>query len=273
MKSSNKKALELFRLPADFKLRDADASRQPLGDGDKGDDKETTAALLERVAALQPMLYAQRKHKVLLVLQGMDASGKDGAVRSLFGAINPVGLRAVSFKAPTELELAHDYLWRVHREVPAKGELTVFNRSHYEDVLITRVLGMVDDKECKRRYAHIRDFERMLAETGTTIIKVFLHVSKDEQRSRLQARLDDPAKQWKLDPADFELRKKWSAFRRAYEDALRETDASHAPWYVVPADSKPHRDLAIASILLETLEGLKLKWPKPDPALLAIKIK
>lgn len=267
------KARELFRLPADFKLRDADASRQLLGEGDKGDDKQATAALLERAAALQVMLYAQRKSKVLLVLQGMDASGKDGAVRNLFGAINPAGLRAVSFKSPTELELAHDYLWRVHREVPAHGEMVVFNRSHYEDVLITRVKGMVDAKECKRRYAHIRDFERMLADTGTTIIKVFLHLSKQEQRARLQARLDDPAKQWKLDPADFELRKKWTTFQRAYEDAMRETDAGHAPWYVVPADSKPRRDLAIAAILVETLESLQLSWPKPDPALLATKIK
>lgn len=149
----------------------------------------------------------------------------------------------------------------------------VFNRSHYEDVLITRVLGMIDARECKRRYAHIRDFERMLAESGTTIIKVFLHISKDEQRERLQDRLDDPEKQWKLDPADFEQRKKWPAFQRAYGEALRETDADHAPWYVVPADSKAHRNLAIASLLLETLEELRLSWPKPDPELLKLKFK
>jgi polyphosphate kinase 2 (PPK2 family) len=161
----------------------------------------------------------------------------------------------------------------VHHAVPGKGEIAIFNRSHYEDVLITRVMGLTDAKECQRRYAHIRDFERLLAETGTVIIKVFLHISKDEQRERLQARLDDPAKQWKFDPADIEQRKKWSAFQRAYEDAMLATDAGHAPWYVVPADSKPQRDLAIASILLATLEGLKLRWPKPDPALADIKIK
>ena len=269
------KARDVFRFAPDVKLRDADAARQPLdkGNADKQDTREATQRLLERVAELQPMLHAQGKHKVLLVLQGMDTSGKDGAIRSLFSTINPVGLRAVSFKAPTEIEAGHDFLWRVHRQTPAKGELAVFNRSHYEDVLITRVLGMIDARECKRRYAHIRDFERMLAETGTTIIKVFLHISKDEQRERLQARLDDPAKQWKLDPADFEQRKKWAAFQRAYEDAMQATDADHAPWYVVPADSKPQRNLAIAALLLETLESLKLAWPKPDPSLLALKIK
>jgi PPK2 family polyphosphate:nucleotide phosphotransferase len=270
-------ARSLLRFSPDAKLRDADAGRQPLSDAAgsnaKADIKEATARLLGRLADLQPMLQAQGKHKVLLVLQGMDTSGKDGAVRSLFSTINPVGLRAVSFKAPSEIELGHDFLWRVHRETPAKGELVVFNRSHYEDVLITRVLGMIDAKECRRRYEHIRDFERMLAETGTTILKVFLHISKDEQRERLQARLDDPAKRWKLDPADFEQRKKWSVFQRAYQDAMQATDADHAPWYVVPADSKPHRNLAIASLLLETLERLKLDWPKPDPALLDMKFK
>ena len=270
------KARDLFRFAPDVKLRDADAARQPLGKANtdaKSGTKDATQRLLGRIAELQPMLHAQGKHKVLLVLQGMDTSGKDGAIRSLFSAVNPVGLRAVSFKAPTEIEAGHDFLWRVHRQTPAKGEMVVFNRSHYEDVLITRVLGMIDAKECKRRYAHIRDFERTLAETGTTILKVFLHISKDEQRERLQARLDDPAKQWKLDPADFEQRKKWATFQRAYQDAMQATDADHAPWYVVPADSKPQRNLAIAALLLETLESLKLAWPKPDPALLALKIK
>jgi polyphosphate kinase 2 (PPK2 family) len=155
----------------------------------------------------------------------------------------------------------------VHRYVPAKGEMVVFNRSHYEEVLVTRVLKQIDGKECRRRYAQIRDFERMLAETGTTILKVFLHISKDEQRQRLQARLDNPKKQWKFDPSDIEQRKKWRTFQRAYEDAIRATDADHAPWYVVPADSKPHRDVAIASLLLETLESLKLRWPQPHPGM------
>lgn len=267
------KASALFRAPSKLKLRDSDAARRPLDGGGKAEIKEKTDQLLERVAGLQPMLHAQRKHKVLLVLQGMDACGKDGAVRTLFGKINPVGIRAAWFQTPTASEAAHDYLWRVHRMVPGLGELTVFNRSHYEDVLVTRVLGTVDAREARRRYAQIRDFERMLAETGTTILKVFLHISKDEQRERLQARIDDPGKQWKFDPSDLEQRKKWSTFQRLYEEAIVATDADHAPWYVVPADSKPHRDLAIAALLLETLEGLKLRWPKPDPMVTDLKIK
>ena len=279
------KTLPLLRIPSGFTLQDDDASRQPLKElyADTGKDggksatkdavRDATERLLERVAELQPMLHAQRQHKVLLLLQGMDTSGKDGVIRSLYGSINPVGLRAEGFAAPTPIELSHDYLWRVHRVVPAQGEMVVFNRSHYEDVLVPRVLEMIDKDECQRRYAHIRDFERMLAETGTVIIKVFLHLSKDEQRERLQARLDDPAKQWKFDPNDLAQRKKWSDFQRAYEDAMLATDADHAPWYVVPADSKTQRNLAIASILLETLEGLKLDWPKPDPALADVKIK
>jgi PPK2 family polyphosphate:nucleotide phosphotransferase len=267
------KVRDLFRVPDHFTLEEADAARQPLGDGSKAGDKERTEELLERVNDLQTMLYAQRRHKVLLVLQGMDTSGKDGAVRSLYGKINPVGLRAAAFKAPTEQEAGYDYLWRIHRHVPAKGEMVVFNRSHYEEVLITRVLRQIDGKECQRRYAQIRDFERMLAETGTTLIKVFLHISKDEQRRRLQERVENPKKQWKFDQSDIEQRKKWRTFLRAYEEAIAATDADHAPWYIVPADSKPHRDLAIASLLLETLESLKLRWPAADPSLAAMKIR
>lgn len=267
------KARDLFRVPDNFTLRDADAAAQPFGDGSKAGDKERTKALLEQVNDLQTMLYAQRRHKVLLVLQGMDTSGKDGAVRSLYSEINPVGLRTAAFKAPTELEAGYDYLWRVHRHVPAKGEMVVFNRSHYEDVLITRVLKQVDSRECLRRYAHIRDFERMLAETGTTILKVFLHISKDEQRKRLQARIEDPKKQWKFDQSDIEQRKKWRTFQGAYQEAILATDADHAPWYIVPADSKPHRDLAIAALLLETLQGLRLRWPEPDASLAEMTIR
>lgn len=267
------KARDLFRVPDPFTLHDDDAARQLLGDGSKTGDKERTEALLEQVSDLQTMLYAQRKHKVLLVLQGMDTSGKDGAVRSLYGKINPVGLRTAAFRAPTALEAGYDYLWRVHRQVPAKGEMVVFNRSHYEDVLITRVLKQIGGKECRRRYAQIRDFERMLAETGTTVLKVFLHISKDEQRKRLQARIEDPKKQWKFDQSDIDQRKKWRAFQAAYEEAIAATDTDDAPWYIVPADAKPHRDLAIASLLLETLQGLRLRWPAPDEELDGLKIR
>jgi len=271
------KARDLFRVPDPFTLRDDDAARKPLEAGEKAGgkagDKERTEALLEQINDLQTMLYAQRKHKVLLVLQGMDTSGKDGAVRSLYSRINPVGLRMAAFKAPTAQEAGYDYLWRVHRQVPAAGEMVVFNRSHYEEVLITRVLKQIDGKECRRRYAQIRDFERMLAETGTTLIKVFLHISKDEQRKRLQARIEDPKKQWKFDQSDIGQRKKWRAFQAAYEEAILATDTDDAPWYIVPADAKPHRDLAIASLLLETLQGLRLRWPAPDADLDGLKIR
>lgn len=269
-------ALKLDEAHADAVLIGAAAKNGKDDKDDKDElkarDKEETQRLIGRIAELQAMLYAQRKHKLLLILQGMDTSGKDGTIRALFNQVNPVGIRVAAFKAPTGIELAHDYLWRIHQQVPALGEIAIFNRSHYEDVLVTSVTGLIDGPECKRRYAQIRDFERMLAETGTVVVKVFLHISKEEQRQRLQERLDDPDKQWKFDPADIEARKQWPEFQRAYQRALRETDAEHAPWYVVPADSKTQRNLAIAAILLETLESLKLRWPAADPKLSALKI-
>jgi len=207
-----------------------------------------------------------------LILQGMDTSGKDGTVRALFSQINPMGLHATGFVAPTDKEKAHDFLWRVHARVPGKGEIGIFNRSHYEDVLVPRVAGALDDDACARRYAQIRDFERMLAETGTTVVKVFLHISKDEQRARLQARLDDPEKHWKFDPADLAARVKWDVYQRAYADVIDATDCDHAPWYIVPADSKTHRNLIIAHLLLETMQGMKLAWPAPKADMSKVKI-
>ena len=270
-------ARQRFRAADKQKLRDEDAddsafssrAANPELSKSKGKalDIKRTDALIKRIAALQSMLYAQRKQKVLLVLQGMDTSGKDGTVRAMFSGVSPMGVSAVAFKGPTDEELDHDYLWRVHQHVPPKGKIAIFNRSHYEDVLITKVQGMIDGGECKRRYAQIRDFERMLAETGTVIVKVFLHISKEEQRERLQERLDDPNKQWKFDPNDIEQRKKWNEYQRAYEQAIRETDQPHAPWYIVPANSKTHRNLVIASLLLETLEGMELSFPPPHPDL------
>lgn len=274
------KARERFRMQLPVKLRDGDAGDTPLRDADskyskdeiKHRERAQTDDLTARLADLQQMLFATRKAKVLLVLQGMDTAGKDGTLRALFSRINPMGLRGVQFKAPSLDEQAHDFLWRVHRQVPAAGEITIFNRSHYEDVLVPRVQGLIDDKECKRRYGHIRDFERMLSETGTVVIKVFLHISKDEQRERLQARLDDPDKQWKFDPNDVVQRKLWDEYQRAYEAAMEATDADHAPWYVIPADSKTHRNLLVASLLLEIMEGLKLSFPEPDPKLSKLKV-
>lgn len=264
--------LERFRAPKKLELRDKDAGDTPLRDDKKGKlkngelkerERVLTAELTGEIAKLQEKLYAAREQKLLLVLQGMDTSGKDGTVRSLFAQINPMGLHATGFVAPTDKEKAHDFLWRVHARVPGKGEIGIFNRSHYEDVLVPRVLGTLDDKDCERRYAQIRDFERMLAETGTTVMKVFLHISKDEQRERLQARVDDPEKHWKFDPSDLVARGKWDDYQRAYADAINATDCDHAPWYIVPADSKTHRNLIIAHLMLETMQGVKLEWPAP----------
>jgi PPK2 family polyphosphate:nucleotide phosphotransferase len=274
-------ARERFLAPKSVKLRDEDAGLTPLreknGDkngGAKQRERALTSELIGQIAHFQEMLFAGHKQKLLLVLQGMDTSGKDGTTRALFSEskISPMGLRAVGFTAPSERERAHDYLWRVHAHVPAAGQIAVFNRSHYEDVLVPRVLGDIDGKETKRRYAQIRDFERMLSETGTTILKIFLHISKDEQKERLQERLDDPEKHWKFDPADLAARAQWDSYQRAYEDAIGATNADHAPWYIVPADSKTHRNLIVAHLLLETMQDMKLAWPAPKADLDKVKV-
>ena len=228
-------------------------------------DKQLAIAALEKIAneinSLQDILYAQGKHKVLLVLQGMDASGKDGTVKHVFSECDPLGIRLASFKAPSAEELARDYLWRVHKEVPQKGEIVIFNRSHYEDVLIVKVHDWIDDAECKRRYAQINDFERLLAETGTTIIKCFLHISKAEQKVRMQKRIDDPTKTWKFNPNDLKERALWPQYMQAYEAAIAATSTDYAPWYVVPADNKMNRNLLISKILLAHLKKLKPIYP------------
>jgi len=273
------KVLERFRAPKKVELSDEAAGETPLREKSKnknGEVKEReralTAELTGELAKCQEKLYASRKQKFLLILQGMDTAGKDGTVSALFSQLNPMGLRAQAFVAPTERERAHDFLWRVHPHVPANGEIAIFNRSHYEDVLVPRVNGDLDDDACERRYAQIRDFERMLAETGTTIVKLFLHISKDEQKARLQERLDDPEKHWKFDPNDLAVRARWDDYQRAYEAAIRATDADHAPWYIVPADSKTHRNLITAHILLETMRGMDLSWPAPKADLEKVKI-
>lgn len=255
------KARERLRATKKLKVTDGDAAAKPLSSNNKADDKARLDQLTQQIAVLQDIFYAEHQRKLLVVLQGMDTSGKDGTVKGVFGRIDPLGISSVAFKAPAPIEREHDYLWRVHQKVPAQGEIALFNRSHYEDVLITFVHGWIDEKECKRRYAHIRDFERMLAETGTVLMKFFLHISKDEQKRRLEERLADPDKHWKFDPQDLEERKYWEAYQSAYTQAIAETDADHAPWYVIPADSKTHRNLSIASVVLETLEEMKLAYP------------
>ena len=213
---------------------------------------------------LQELLYAEHKHQVLVVLQGMDTSGKDGAIRHVFEGVNPQGVRVASFKAPTPEELDHDYLWRVHKVVPVKGEMVIFNRSHYEDVLVVRVHNYVPSDVWKKRFDQINQFERMLTENGTTILKFYLYIDRDEQRQRLQARLDDSTKRWKFRLGDLEERKLWSDYMQAYEDVLSKTSTEYAPWIIVPANHKWYRDVVISSVLVDTLQRLGMKYPEPE---------
>jgi PPK2 family polyphosphate:nucleotide phosphotransferase len=272
-------SLDDFRVPyfgdkkaEKFSLAAIDPGAKPFSTGSKEGDRDRQSELGLKIDVQQERLHAQRHQRVLLVLQGMDTSGKDGTIRGVFHEVDPLGLRIVAFRAPTPIELSRDFLWRVHLQVPAAGELAIFNRSHYEDVLVPRVMGQIDEAECERRFRQIRDFEAMLAETGTTIIKCLLHISKDEQRSRIQSRIDDPTKHWKFDVSDLEARKHWDAYEAAYRDALAATSTEHAPWYVIPADSKSHRNLMVAELLLRLMEGLKLEYPPAKPELKGLTI-
>jgi PPK2 family polyphosphate:nucleotide phosphotransferase len=232
-----------------------------------GWEKSEAKAELDKVKAkldlLQQRLYAEKRRSLLLVLQAMDAAGKDGTIRSMLSGLNPAGVQVTSFGVPGGPEAEHDYLWRVHAAVPAKGEIGIFNRSHYEDVLVVRVKDFVPKPVWSKRFDHINSFERMLADEGTTVVKVFLHVSKDEQRERLQERVDDPEKRWKFRAGDLDDRALWPKFQSAYQDAIRRTSTAHAPWYVVPADRNWVRNLAVAKILLHHLERMNPKLPPP----------
>ncbi len=219
---------------------------------------------------LQELLYAQGKHKMLIVLQAMDTGGKDGTIRHVFDGTNPQGVKVASFKKPTPEELAHDYLWRIHQHTPANGEITIFNRSHYEDVLVVRVHNLVPPNVWQRRYDHINAFEKLLADEGTTIVKFFLHISKEEQRERLQARVDTPEKNWKFAFGDLDERKRWDDYISAYEAALSRTSSEWAPWYVVPADRKWYRNLVITRVLTDTLKGLNMSYPEPTTDLTGV---
>jgi len=235
--------------------------------GFKGKRKDADARLLElneRLDVLQESLWAEHKHKVLVVLQGMDTSGKDGTIRHVFEGVNPLGVRVAAFKAPTAEELDHDFLWRVHPKVPGRGEMVIFNRSHYEDVLVARVMKLVPPEVWRQRYDQINDFERLLTQTGTVILKFFLCISKDEQKERLQGRLDAPQKRWKFRKGDLLDRAHWDEYMEAYEDALARTSQKHAPWYVVPADKKWYRILVVAEVLVKALEDLKIQIPEPE---------
>lgn len=251
----------------DFDPRDT----KPFG-GDKDEGRARVAKLNARLEELQEALYAEGRHRLLVVLQGLDSSGKDGTIRTVFDGVNPQGVKVACFKKPTSPELAHDFLWRVHPHTPACGEIAIWNRSHYEDVLIARVHELVTEDCWKRRYEHIRAFESLLADEGTTILKFFLHIGKDEQRQRLQERIDDPKKRWKWNKADLEERRHFDDYRAAYEDALSATAAKHAPWYVVPADRNWYRDLVISEVLVATLEKLDIRLPPGDPGIEDLKV-
>ncbi|MDO7875721.1 polyphosphate kinase 2 family protein [Hymenobacter sp. ASUV-10] len=220
--------------------------------------------LRERLSELQENLYAEHRRSVLLVFQAMDTGGKDGAIEKLLTGVNPAGVQVSPFKAPSTKELNHDFLWRIHQQTPGKGHIGVFNRSHYEDVLITRVHGLIDEATWQRRYTDINNFERLLTNDHTRILKFFLHISKEEQAARLQARLDDPAKRWKFDPNDLKERKYWDDYQTAYEDALRHCSPPESPWFVVPADKKWARDLAIIEIVVAALEDMNPQPPAPS---------
>lgn len=249
-------------------------SRVDLGDWDPNDKsafperkKEGRKRLLElneQLEELQELLYAEHKHKVLIVLQAMDTGGKDGTIRHVFEGVNPQGVRVAGFKKPTPQELDHDYLWRVHRQTPGRGEIVIFNRSHYEDVLVVRVHSLVPQEVWSKRYDHINAFERTLVDEGTTMVKFFLHIDLEEQKQRFQARLDEPHKHWKFNPADLDERKLWPEYVRAYEDTLSRTSTDWAPWYIVPANRKWYRNLVVGTVITETLASLDMQYPEPD---------
>jgi PPK2 family polyphosphate:nucleotide phosphotransferase len=246
--------------PAGLSGRDPTAT---LGLVDKAEGKDRLAALLAELSDYQNRLWAEDRRSLLLILQGLDASGKDGTVRKVFTGVNPQGCRVVSFKAPTRLELEHDFLWRIHANCPACGEIGIFNRSHYEDVVTVRVMELAPEEVWRPRIPHIREFERMLVEEGTAIVKCYLHISKQEQKQRLEARVANPEKRWKFDPNDLETRKRWDRFLAAYEEALSATSTVVAPWHVIPADRKWVRNVAVATVLVETLRRLDPQFPEP----------
>jgi len=257
--------MERFRVkPGDkVDLKQWDPADRSAFAGSKEEAEKELARLNRSLEELQELLYAEHKNKLLIVLQAMDTGGKDGVIRRVFQGVDPQGVRVANFKAPSPEELDHDYLWRAHRQVPGRGEIVIFNRSHYEDVLIVRVRKWVAREVWQRRYDQIKDFERMLAEEGATLVKFYLHISRDEQKMRLQSRLDEPHKRWKFNPGDLDERKLWPHYMRAYQDLLSRTSTLWAPWYIVPANSKSIRNIIVSRILVDTLKGLKMRYPKP----------
>jgi PPK2 family polyphosphate:nucleotide phosphotransferase len=255
-----------------FRLTKLDASAKPFSTGDKQKDSAAIEALATELDGLQNLFYADRRYKLLVILQGTDTSGKDGTLRGVFSRMSPLGVHTTGWKAPTENESAHDFLWRIHQQMPGEGEIMLFNRSHYEDVLVPPVNGWITPAQTAQRYAQINDFERMLTENGTVVLKFMLHISFEEQRERLQERIDDVTKNWKFSMGDLDARKQWKLYQEAYENLLNATSTTWAPWTVVPANSKTHRNLMIALLLRQALQKLELRYPPPDPALKGLRV-
>lgn len=255
-----------FRVkPGDnIQLKDFFADGKEYYHGDKKVAKQQALDLNQKLESLQELMYAEGKRKLLVVLQGMDTSGKDSTIRYVFEGVNPQGVKVASFKVPTPLERSHDYLWRVHLKAPASGQIMIFNRSHYEDVLVVRVHDLVPEEQWKKRYQQIVNFEQMLVDEGTQVVKFFLHVDKNEQKERLLERRDTPHKQWKFSLGDLKERELWSDYQEAYQDAINKTSTSDAPWFIVPANQKWFRNLMITSILVKILEGFDMKYPEPE---------
>lgn len=266
--------MDRYRIPEGAKVRLArwDPADTSGFRGKKRDGLDELSKLRRKLDPLQELLYAEHKHAVLVVLQGMDTSGKDGTIRRVFEGVNPQGVRVARFRQPTPEELDHDFLWRAHKQVPEKGEIVIFNRSHYEGVLVERVHKLVPKEVWQPRYRQINDFERLLAEAGTTILKFYLHIDADEQRKRLTERLDDPSKNWKFNAADVQERKLFPEYMKAYQAALEKTSTSWAPWYLVPSNRVWYRDLVVCRILVEALEGLKMRFPPPAADLKSVRI-
>lgn len=263
-----------FIVPTGSRIKLAEISTKAADhyEPDRDTAEKEFGKLRKELAELQFKLYAEGKQKLLVVLQALDAGGKDSTIRKVFRGVNPQGVQVTSFKAPTKEELAHDYLWRVHQHVPASGMIGIFNRSHYEDVLIVRVQNFAPEAVWSKRFEHINQFEKLLADTGTKIIKIYLHISKDEQKDRLQERLDDPERNWKFESGDLKQRAKWDDYRIAFEDVFAKCSTPYAPWYVVPADNKWYRNLAVSRILVHTLREMNPQFPPAEEGLDSIVI-
>ena len=244
-------------------LKDFDPNDSSEFNGKKKAGEEALIEINKEIETLQEQMFAEGKRRLIVLVQAMDTAGKDGIIRHVFEGVNPSGVRVAAFKAPTAVELSHDYLWRVHAQTPGKGEIVIFNRSHYEDVLVVRVRNLAPKEVWSKRYDHIKNFEKMLTDEGTTILKLFLNIDLQEQAQRFLARVEDPTKTWKFNPGDLEERQLWQQYMEAYEDVLNKTSTDYAPWYVIPSNKKWYRNLLVANILRDTLKGFKMSYPEP----------